>query len=76
MIEKITYKLKLPENWKKLDKIFHVGLLKKYVFDPYHILSDLLKIALKGEFIVDPDKILKLKNQCLKNKTFSRFYVK
>ena len=74
-IEKIAYELKLPKHWK-IHNVFHVGLLKKYVSDPNHILPDFPKAAPKEELIAEPEKILKIKNQYLRNKTFRRFYVK
>ena len=51
-IAKVAYELKLLEDWK-IHNVFHVGLLRKYVFDPNHILSDLPKVAYEGELLVD-----------------------
>ena len=74
-IGKVAYELKLPEDWK-IHNVFHVGLLRKYVSDPNHILPDLPKAAPEGELLAEPEKILKIENQNLRNKTFRRFYVK
>jgi hypothetical protein len=72
---KVAHEFKLPEEWK-IHNVFHVGLLRKYVSDPNHILHDLLKVAPKRELLAEPEKILKIKNQYLRNKTFRRFYGK
>ena len=53
-----------------------MGLLRNYVSDPNHILSNLPKVAPKEELLAEPEKILKIENQHLRNKTFRRFYVK
>ena len=46
------------------------------MYDPNHTLSDLPKIASVGDILADFEKILKMKNQYLKNKILCRFYVK
>ena len=71
----VAYKLKLQEDWRIHD-VFHVSLLRKCISDPNHILPDLPKAAPEGELLAEPEKILKVENQHLRNKTFRRFYVK
>ena len=71
----VAYKLKLPKDWRIHD-VFHVSLLRKYISDPNHILPNLPKAAPEGELLAEPEKILKVENQHLRNKTFQRFYVK
>ena len=71
----VAYELKLLEVLK-IYKVFHVGLLRKYVYDPNHTLPDLPKTAYVRDFLADFEKILKLKNQYLKNEILYRFYVK
>ena len=46
------------------------------MYDPNLILPDLLKKNPNGELLVELQKILKIKNQHLRNKTFCKFYVK
>ena len=53
-----------------------MGLLKKYVYDLNHVLPDLPKVAFEGELLANSEKILKIENKYLRNKTFHRFYVK
>ena len=50
--------------------------MRKHVYDPNHILHDLPKVALEGELLAEPEKVLKIENQHLRNKTFRRFYTK
>ena len=45
------------------------------MYDPNHIFHDLLKVAPEGELLVDPEKILKIENQHLRNKMFRIYYV-
>ena len=35
----IAYKLALPPSLSKMHNVFYVSLLRKYVFDPSHVLS-------------------------------------
>ena len=71
----MTYELKLPKDWK-IYNVFHVELLRSYVYDVNHILLDLLKAALKEDFLAESEKFLKIEHQHLRNKTFHRVYVK
>ena len=41
----LAYRLALPPNLSSVHNVFHVSMLKKYIFDPTHVLSyDPLKI--------------------------------
>ena len=47
----VVYQLALPTHIKVLD-VFHVSLLKKYVYDAKHIIDwNLLQVELEGEFL-------------------------
>lgn len=49
--------------------VFHVSLLKKYVHDPNRIINwDVIKVETKGEFEVDPIRILDKKTTMLRNR--------
>ena len=74
-IRQAYYELKLPKDWK-IHNVFHVGLLRKYVFDSDHIFFDLPKPIPEGELFAKLKKILKMENQYLRNKSFCRFYMK
>ena len=38
-VDKVTYKLDLPEDLKASHPLFHVSLLKKYVLNESHVLK-------------------------------------
>ena len=41
-----AYKLNLPPEMSKLDNVFHVSMLQKYVVDSFHVLvQQLVKLA-------------------------------
>ena len=75
MIGQVAYKLKLHEDWN-IHNVFHLGLLRKYVSDPQHILLNLPKVVPEGELLDKPEKILKIEIQHLRIKMFYRFYMK
>ena len=37
----VAYKLNLPNKLSQIHNVFHVSMLRKYVFDPSHVLKDL-----------------------------------
>ena len=71
----VAYELKLPDDWR-IHNVFHVGLLRKYVSDPNHVLPGLPKAAPEGELLAEPERILKVDTQHLRNRSFQRFLVK
>jgi hypothetical protein len=71
----VAYELKLPIDWK-IHNVFYISLLRKYVSDPTHVLSDLPNVAIEGELLAEPERILKVDTQYLRNRSFRRFLVK
>ena len=54
----IAYKLALPVHLK-IHNVFHISLLKKYVYDSAHIINwNVVQVEPKGEFQVEPTCIL------------------
>eukprot|EP00253_Pinus_taeda_P015383 PITA_15383 len=54
----VAYQLTLP-NHIRVHNVFHVLVLKKYVYDPKHIISwQDIQVELEGEFLVEPVSIL------------------
>jgi hypothetical protein len=74
-IRPMVYELRLPINWK-IHNVFHISLLRKYVSNPTHVLSDLPNAAIEGELLAEPERILKVDTQYLRNRSFQRFLIK
>jgi hypothetical protein len=62
-------------DWK-IHNVFHVSLLRKYVSNPTHVFSELLNAAIEGKLLAAHERILKVDNQHLRNRSFQRFLVK
>jgi hypothetical protein len=71
----VGYELRLPIDWK-IHNVFHVSLLRRYVSDPTHVLSELPNAAIEGKLLAEPERILKVDTQYLRNRSFQRFLVK
>ena len=35
----IAYRLELPRDLERIHDVFHVSMLRKYIFDPSHVLE-------------------------------------
>jgi hypothetical protein len=60
----MAYQLNSPKIWKIHD-VFHVNLLKRYVFDLNHQLPELVETSNEGNIIAEPKNILSTKIQQL-----------
>ena len=55
----MAYKVALPPHLTNLHNVFHVSQLKKYVYDPSHILViDEVQVKEKLSFEAQPIKIV------------------
>ena len=65
----IAYDLSLPPTMK-LHNVFHVLLLKKYVYDSNHVLDwSMIQVEPKGEIQVQPICMLGRRMKILRNMT-------
>ncbi|XP_024200672.1 uncharacterized protein LOC112204017 [Rosa chinensis] len=66
----VAYKLILPPRLSKIQDVFHVSLLRKYIADSSHVLEE-QPIRLKEDLTYEekPIQILDRREQVLRNKT-------
>ncbi len=71
----VAYRLALPPNLDRVHNVFHVSMLRKYLFDPSHTL-DASTIELREDlsFEETPVRILAREDKKLRNRTIP--YVK
>jgi hypothetical protein len=68
-IRPIAYMLDLPVSMR-VHNVFHVSLLNKYVPDPNHIIDwNVIQVEHKGDFRVEPVRILDQKVKVLRKKS-------
>ncbi|KAH9685255.1 Endonuclease [Citrus sinensis] len=66
----LAYRLALPPELSRIHDVFHVSMLRKYIYDPSHVLSK-QPIQLKEDLTYEeePVEILEEKHQVLRSKT-------
>ncbi|KAH9751613.1 hypothetical protein KPL71_014358 [Citrus sinensis] len=66
----LAYRLALPPKLSRIHDVFHVSMLRKYIYDPSHVLSK-QPIQLKEDLTYEeePVEILEEKHQVLRSKT-------
>ena len=63
----VAYRLALPAS-TKAHNVFNVSLLKRYVNDPNHVINwNVIQVEPKGEFRIEPMRILDRKVTMLRN---------
>jgi hypothetical protein len=50
----VAYELRLPSDWK-IHNVFHISLLRKYLSDPTHMLSELPNAILDSRIVMRTD---------------------
>eukprot|EP00253_Pinus_taeda_P029666 PITA_29666 len=71
----VAYQLALPSHIR-VHNVFHVSVLKKYVYDPRHIISwQDIQVEPEGEFLVEPVNILDQRRVELRRKVISQVKV-
>jgi hypothetical protein len=68
-IGKVAYRLALPPSYAGVHNVFHVSMLKKYIFDPSHVIQhEEVEVQADATMIEKPIKIMDRKEQVLRNK--------
>ena len=71
----VAYQLALPTNIK-VDDVFHVSLLIKYMHDNTHIIEwNVIQVEPEGEFQTEPFFILNRREHMLRNRAIVRIKV-
>ena len=61
----------------KVNNVFHISLLKKYVPDANHILDDELPLVSKDRTLnIAPKRVLQTRMRNLRNRTLNKYLVK
>ena len=69
-IGELAYRLTFPLVLQKVHNVFHVSMLKKYLYNPSHVVSyESLEVDLELTYEERPIKILDQKEKELCNKT-------
>ena len=69
-IGEVAYQLELPSDLNRIHDVFHVYMLRKYIPDPSHVLTEqLVEIQENLTYEEEPVQILDRQEQFLRNKT-------
>ena len=65
----VAYRLKLPQYLERIHNVFHIFMLRKYIFDPSHVIkASPVKLKENLSFEVQPVKIIDQRLKELRNK--------
>ena len=66
----MAYRLELPPKLSRIHNVFHVSMLRKYMSDPSHVLSEqLVELRENLTYEEGPVQILDRRDQVLRSKT-------
>ena len=66
----MAYRLELPSDLDRIHDVFHVSMLRKYIPDPSHVLTEQpVEIQENLTYEDEPVQILDRREQVLRNKT-------
>ena len=69
-IGEVAYRLELPSDRDRIHDVFHVSMLRKYIQDPSHVLTEQpVEIKENLTYEEEPVQILDRREQVLRNKT-------
>ncbi|KAM1048688.1 hypothetical protein ACFX2C_027877 [Malus domestica] len=69
-VGEVAYRLELPPGLSKVHDVFHVSMLRHYIFDPSHVIPlQPLEINPDLPYDEEPETILDWKDKVLRNKT-------
>ena len=69
-IGEVAYRFELPSDLDRIHDVFHVSMLRKYIPDPSHVLTEQpLEIQKNLTYEEEPVQILDRREQVLRNKT-------
>ena len=69
-IGEVAYRLELPSDLDRIHDVFHVSMLRKYIPDPSHVLTEQpVEIQENLTYEEGPVQILDRREQVLRNKT-------
>lgn len=68
-VSPMAYKLALPPNLSKIHEVFHISLLRKYIFYPSHVL-DLTQLQMSDPMTIEvlPVRVLGFRSRKLRNR--------
>ncbi|KAL0327474.1 UNVERIFIED_CONTAM: Transposon Tf2-11 polyprotein [Sesamum angustifolium] len=76
-IEPLAYQLALPSELSQIHDVFHVSMLRRYRYDPSHIICDLeIEIIEELTYVEEPTEILDRSVRKLRNKEIPMVKVK
>lgn len=72
----VAYRLALPPSLSRIHDVFHVSVLRKYIYDESHILDwDALQVESDGQLALEPIRILACRTLSLRGRELDQVRV-